>query len=168
MTRIGVTGHRRYRGTADTDEAIAVVIARVTDDGVPPTIISSLAEGADRAIAERVLELPGASLEVVLPMHADDYSRDFESNESRRHFARLIATATRVDVVAADGDGGPSDGLREGRYERAGHEVVDRCDVLIAVWDGTPARGRGGTADIIQYALDHDVRVEIVLVDREP
>ena len=32
--------------------------------------------------------------------------------------------------------------------------MVDRCDVLIAVWDGEPARGPGGTAEIVAYALE--------------
>jgi hypothetical protein len=30
--------------------------------------------------------------------------------------------------------------------------VADQCDALVAVWDGQPARGRGGTADIVAYA----------------
>jgi hypothetical protein len=29
---------------------------------------------------------------------------------------------------------------------------VDHCDVLIALWDGEPSRGRGGTKDVIDYA----------------
>ena len=35
----------------------------------------------------------------------------------------------------------------------AGRATVAHCDVLIAVWDGLRARGRGGTADIVQLAL---------------
>jgi len=30
--------------------------------------------------------------------------------------------------------------------------VVDLADLLIAVWDGKPARGPGGTADVVAYA----------------
>jgi len=37
-----------------------------------------------------------------------------------------------------------------------GQYVVDHCDVLIAVWDGQPSRGRGGTAEIVQYALEQN------------
>jgi hypothetical protein len=33
-----------------------------------------------------------------------------------------------------------------------GKVVVDRAEVLIAVWDGLPARGLGGTADVVAYA----------------
>jgi hypothetical protein len=49
--------------------------------------------------------------------------------------------------------------LRLDAYRRVGHYVVDHCDLLIAIWDGQPARGRGGTADIVQYALDRHRRV---------
>jgi hypothetical protein len=31
-------------------------------------------------------------------------------------------------------------------------ETVSECDVLLALWDGEPARGKGGTADVIAYA----------------
>jgi hypothetical protein len=44
--------------------------------------------------------------------------------------------------------------LRRESYEQAGHYVVDHCDLLIAVWDREPSRGRGGTAEIVQYALE--------------
>ena len=39
---------------------------------------------------------------------------------------------------------------------QVGQYVVDHCDVLIAVWDGQPARGRGGTAEIVQYAQEQN------------
>ena len=44
--------------------------------------------------------------------------------------------------------------LRKEGYAKAGQYVVDHCDVLIAVWDGMPSRGRGGTAEIVQYARE--------------
>ncbi len=36
---------------------------------------------------------------------------------------------------------------------------MDECDVLLAVWDGKPAAGRGGTAEIVAYALKRRVPV---------
>ncbi|MGA3159798.1 MAG: hypothetical protein ABSC77_01175 [Terracidiphilus sp.] len=45
---------------------------------------------------------------------------------------------------------------RRDAYAQAGRYVVDHCDVLIAVWDGKPARGRGGTAKIVQYAQEQN------------
>jgi hypothetical protein len=37
--------------------------------------------------------------------------------------------------------------------------VVDRCDALIAVWDGEKSRGRGGTAEIVGYAQEQGVPI---------
>ena len=41
---------------------------------------------------------------------------------------------------------------REDAYLAAGHAVVDDADVVLALWDGRPARGRGGTAEVVEYA----------------
>ena len=37
-------------------------------------------------------------------------------------------------------------------YLEASKKVVDAADLLLAVWDGKPAKGLGGTADIVRYA----------------
>ena len=34
-----------------------------------------------------------------------------------------------------------------------GRATVAHCDILIAVWDGLPPRGRGGTGEVVQLAL---------------
>lgn len=141
----------------------ADVIDRLLAADVAPTVVSNLAEGADRLVAEIVLARAGSQLEVVLPMAAEDFVNDFEAEASRQQFIRLVQQAASVTVVAQV-DGEP----REAAYERAGQTMVDGCDVLVALWDGAPSRGRGGTAEIIQYALDRDILVEVVLVEREP
>ena len=56
----------------------------------------------------------------------------------------------RAGEVMVTGAG--DDGSRESAYERVGEALIDHCDMLIAVWDGTAARGRGGTADVVQAA----------------
>jgi hypothetical protein len=37
------------------------------------------------------------------------------------------------------------------QYALAGAYIAERADVLIAVWDGAPARGTGGTGDIVAW-----------------
>ena len=37
-------------------------------------------------------------------------------------------------------------------YFAASKDLVRRCDTLIAVWDGGPPDGRGGTADAVDFA----------------
>jgi hypothetical protein len=36
---------------------------------------------------------------------------------------------------------------------------LTQCDILIAIWDGEERHGRGGTAEIIETALAHNIPV---------
>ena len=159
--RVGVTGHRRFDDHALVREMTTHVLDRLLPDGYPVTVVSSLAEGGDRLVAALCLARPGGALHAILPLPRDDYERDFATSDSRDEFDALMLRAESVEIVARhDGDS------RKDAYERAGRAVVDTADVVVALWDGSPARGQGGTAEIVQYALDHDVLVEVVLVTR--
>jgi hypothetical protein len=112
---------------------------------IPFTVVSPLAEGADRLVAREALRLEGAELEAVLPLSRAEYMKDFETAESKGEFTRLEAQARKiVELSSAE--------AREESYERVGRYVVDHCDVLIAIWDGQESRGQGGTAEIVDYA----------------
>ncbi|MER5913805.1 hypothetical protein ABT124_25810, partial [Streptomyces sp. NPDC001982] len=54
-------------------------------------------------------------------------------------------------------------GLKAGASsEEPGELLVDQADELLAVWDGQPARGFGGTADVVAYAHRQGVPVRII------
>ena len=46
--------------------------------------------------------------------------------------------------------------------------MVDRCDAVIALWDGEKSRGRGGTAEIVGYAQEHGVPIAWVHTADDP
>ena len=108
-------------------------------------MVSPLAEGADRLAAAQALAL-GYELEAPLPFAQAEYEKDFPGSVDE--FRSLLAQAgPRVlELEAARIDDGTYN------YEAVGQLVVRRCDLLIAIWDGDKARGRGGTAEIVQYA----------------
>jgi hypothetical protein len=83
-------------------------------------------------------------------MAPDDYAADFATAESRDEFTRLLEAATEIDQVVASAD-------RTAAYLAAGVRVLERSDALLAVWDGKPARGRGGTAEIVARARAAEV-----------
>ena len=147
MPRIGVTGHRKLADVAaieaGVDAALAAIEARFPKE--PLRILSSLAEGADRLVARRVLLRPGARLVAVLPLPRLDYVADFESQQSREEFLALLGEAETVIEM-------PPRESRAEAYEEAGCWVVEHSDVLVAVWDGLPAQGRGGTAEMVAWA----------------
>lgn len=165
--RAGVTGHRSIdQHDPVLTEAIGGVLDLLKERGrrgtaatpVSLVVVSALAEGADRLVAREALG-HRAGLEVILPMPAADYVTDFESGVSRSDFHELLGQASAVTELTAAG-------TRDLAYERAGQAIVDRCDVLIALWDGQPARGRGGTAEIVSYAQQQGVPVVQLPVGR--
>ncbi len=121
-------------------------------------VLSPLAEGSDRLVARVVLSRSGATLQVVLPFSVDDYLEDFEAEESKQEFREMFGLCRRPVMLRTRliQDEWGQFASRTDAYKAAGEYVVDHCDVLIAVWDGEPARGRGGTAEIVQYALAQD------------
>ena len=157
--RIGVTGHRKLNYDMVVREKIRGVLAeidRLMEKKLPRSprtfiAVSPLAEGADTLVAEEVLAWRSGghavmpSLEVILPMPVDQYLSDFETQAAIDAFKRLLARARAVKVVKDTGS-------RKGNFEEVGRAVVHNCDVLIAIWDGRNSAGRGGTADIVDYA----------------
>jgi len=151
---IGVTGHRRLDNIPMLINAIKTAIEKVRKM-VPPlritplvfTILSPLAEGADRLVVREVLKYPESTLEVVLPMEKNNYLQDFETAESKAEFEELISLARSVRVL-------PSKNSRTEAYEQVGRYVVNQCEVLVALWNGNQASGRGGTQEIVDYARE--------------
>lgn len=155
--RVGITGHRRLDDPDALVPAIREALRQLRgllpehpDSDVVLVVVSSLAEGADRLVARELLAEPGSRLEVFLPMARAAYAEDFQDTASRKEFRSMLHRASQVRQA-------PGHLTREEAYEYAGRRVVDRCDVLIAVWDGQPARGRGGTQQIVEYARSHAV-----------
>lgn len=147
VVRIGVTGHRILGevdkvvvGIAEGINAVEEAFPRQTLE-----VVSPLAEGADRLVAEEVLKKPGARLIVPLPLAVSDYLTDFATVESRAEFQRLLQSADEVIEL-------PPHETREASYEAVGMYVLDHCDVLVAVWDGQGAQGQGGAGHIVAEA----------------
>jgi hypothetical protein len=121
------------------------------------SILTPLAEGADRLVAKEVLKFSDSIVEVVLPLAKEDYLEDFQTAESRIEFEDLFKKARSPITLKERSLRGQSLGsdpkeVRRQAYEDVGRYVVDNCDVMVALWDGQNLRGKGGTAKIIEYA----------------
>ena len=82
MLSIGVTGHRDLPAELQlVGDALVQIFERIRTDFPAGSyaIISPLAEGADRLVAQIGIEMLFASLVVPLPMPILEYLRDFES-----------------------------------------------------------------------------------------
>ncbi|HEX8840600.1 MAG TPA: hypothetical protein VF750_09050 [Sphingomicrobium sp.] len=162
---VGVTGHRAEvlpDGSVPVlRERIRDVLLRLEECGnllldsergcfaeQPPLLrfVSPIADGADQIAAEVALEL-GWELQVVLPFERAAYRSSLANHGARERFDRLLALAT----CTLELPGSPEHGLDA--YVMTGRATVAHCDVLIAIWDGLPPRGRGGTGEVVQLAL---------------
>ncbi|BBC36702.1 uncharacterized protein SGFS_079960 [Streptomyces graminofaciens] len=150
VTRIGITGHRQI-----PDAALSVVRSGIRAEllaAVSPWALSSLAAGADQVFAEIALEC-GAPLTAVIP--GMDYETHLGDDDVRTSYRRILkCCAERVEL--------PYERTHEEAYDAAGRYIVDRADRMIAVWDGAPSRGLGGTADIVAYARRAGVPVTVL------
>jgi hypothetical protein len=159
--RFGVVGHRELPDEDRLAEAVRDQLRAIWDGrlGIPGTggslpielaVVSALAKGADRIVVREVIAEAKsrgheARLEVILPMERDEYSADQAfSGSVLREYNELLRQATSVTELPG--------GRGSSRYKRAGQGVVDRCDVLLALWGGGPSKGEGGSAETLLYA----------------
>ncbi|MEO7654218.1 MAG: hypothetical protein ABIS23_00860, partial [Sphingomicrobium sp.] len=109
-------------------------------------LLSPLADGTDQAAAEAALGL-GWELQAILPFERAAYRKGLPAGEARERFDRLLERAAAVLELPGNG------GKDVDAYVMAGRATIAHSDVLVAVWDGQPARGRGGTGDVVAQAL---------------
>ena len=141
---VGFSGHRQLHDPAGATSAIAAALALLRHELPGDWIgLSSVATGGDQLFVEQVLSL-GLPWHAILPLPLREFREDFSPSEWLEA-ERLLARASHVLVVDENGS-------REDGYLDCGMETVGGADVLIALWDGERARGKGGTADVVEYA----------------
>ena len=145
--RVGITGHQHLDDPTAwvwVADAIRSELAILT----PPLVaITSLAIGADQLFAELILE-QGGSIHAVLPYR--EIERSFLPEDLPRF--RKLASQAELEILNTPG-------TDQDAYLAAGLRVVDLSDLVIAVWNGLPAVGKGGTADVVDYALRKGIRL---------
>jgi len=104
-----------------------------------------LAAGADQLFAG-VLQGLGIPFVVVVP--SKNYESTFQDPGVLTQYRSLLSSAYRVMSLEFYE---PS----ESAFWEAGRKVVDSSDVVVAVWNGKPAKGLGGTGDVVKYAQCH-------------
>lgn len=151
MKAIGCTGHQAL--SPRTRRRVAAALAAHVAGSEDGTVgLCSLAVGADQIFAHVILA-GGGRLHVIIPCRG--YAGTFDGEAARQEFGRLLSAAHEVTELPFPE---PSDEA----FMAAGREVADRCDMLLAVWDGQAAAGLGGTADVVSHAAERGKSVEVV------
>lgn len=155
MRLIAITGH------VNVNDDIAEWVRQTLTKRLPEVTgsgrlalrgITCLAKGADQLFARVVLELRG-TFEVVLP--AEDYEQKMVEDGDGEAFCLLLGQATEVHVM-------PFVSSSRAAYLAASEAMLNRCDLLLAVWDGEPSQRVGDTADVVRAARARSVPVEIL------
>ncbi len=158
---IGVTGHRdiREEDREHLKNSVRGVLRKLRREyrSTPFILLSPLAEGADRLVAEvALLHEIGARLIVPLPMPMDMYEKDFNP-DSLKEFHGLLAQADRwfeIPLVADAATVSRQGPERDLQYEAVGKYIVHECQILLALWDGVKPEKVGGTAAIVQFQTE--------------
>lgn len=150
--RIGVTGHSNLTASSVPLVAGAIRTVLVEQDAAELVGVSCLARGADQVFARVVLDA-GGRLEVVLP--AADYRERKVKPGNAAEFDELIGKATEVRVM-------PFAESNRDAYMAASEHVLATVSALVAVWDGQPSGGHGGTGDVVAAAQERDIPVTVV------
>jgi hypothetical protein len=113
---------------------------------------SAIAEGADTYAAEAALAR-GWRLVTPLPFTVERYEQDFASAEAKETYQRLLWASRRVlpvndEFVAKVGGGNAAP------YAAVGRALIEKADVLLCIWNGTPPRGPGGTSEVAALMLE--------------
>ncbi|MGQ0778835.1 MAG: hypothetical protein ACT4NY_31240 [Pseudonocardiales bacterium] len=153
MRFIGITGHRGLPAptTRLVDQALRHTLSEY---GTDITGVTALADGADQLFARAVLD-QGGQLEVIVPAAR---FRDGLPGKSHAAYDNLIGQARRVHRLDFTESTAES-------HMAASELMISMVSELLAVWDQQPARGYGGTADIVAHARDRGLTVRIIWPD---
>jgi hypothetical protein len=149
--RIGGTGHRLLPPATVT--LVESAVRDALSACAPGDLVGlcCVADGGDRIFADAILAMHGI-LDLIVP------SVGYREGLPVEHwpvYDRLIGQAHSVREL-------PHPASVPEAHMAASRIIVDSVDLLMAIWDGRPAREFGGTADVVAYARDRGVPVRVI------
>jgi hypothetical protein len=144
---LGITGHQSLAGF-DLDWIKLTIGNFLTENNVIKGL-SSLAIGTDQLFCRELIK-KNITYDVIIP--CNNYISTFKTQEDSRSFLDLSNMSKSTYTLDFDK---PS----ESAFYSAGIEIVNKATTLLAIWDGKPAKGLGGTGDIVEFALEQKKHV---------
>jgi hypothetical protein len=176
VVRVGFVGHR-WSGDSDIDlqfleRRVEAVIEEIetaarslstapqSNDSIEFRLITGLAEGADQLVSDRALQ-KGWQIQALLPFAVEEVVEDFTHAEAQGRFESLIQQADGVVRFNYAREPHTAQGHRA-----VGEYLLRSSDLLVAVWDGQPSRGVGGTAWSLERAAELGIPLVCIRIDR--
>lgn len=145
---IGFTGHR----SLEDESKSRVRILEFLQDFKAKTNktvygVSSAAAGGDLLFAESCIQI-GLPIRILLPEPKEQFREDFDEATWNRAES-VMKRAISVEVIG-------SGQTKEERYYECGVETVQQSQLLLALWNGKPSHGLGGTEEIVTFAKEQE------------
>lgn len=141
---VGFVGHRKLARPELISAGIHAALDRIAASSPGPlAAVSSVASGADTLFVEAALAR-GLPWTLLLPFPIAEFRVDFTPEEWARAEC-LLPRAVRTHVE-------PRADNRDDLFLECAVRTIEESDVVVAVWDGQAARGKGGTGDGVAHA----------------
>lgn len=146
--KIAVTGHRHITISDKLINSINSTLEDLIDQFNEADIylLSPLAEGSDQLVARLAKQFSRIKLVVPLPLSIEDYMEDFGSDDSRQQFFELLKNANEIIPLSAVQD-------HQLAYHNLGEYLVNKCDCLLAIWNGIYTDKMGGSGEVVNLAV---------------
>lgn len=139
--KVGITGHQNL-GSAENITWLYNTLTSTIKQYRIDMGLTSLAIGADQLFAET---LKAMHIRYIAIIPCDGYEQTFTTSSDLEKFNSLLQRA--IEIVHL-----PFDKPSEEAFYEAGKHIVNSSDMVVAIWNGQPAKGLGGTGDIVKYA----------------
>jgi len=142
---IGITGHRNLGNAATlyfVTRALYTLLADAQHRHAKGIVaLFGMAEGTDTLFAQIALHL---NIPLIAVIAYAGFMDDFPPGPLRQQYQHLVSRCQTVYTL-------PFATRSDEAYMAAGCWLADHSDLLLAVWNGQPAAGRGGTGDVVAY-----------------
>jgi len=157
--KVAITGHRPnklfvngwdgYRaGYPVLVEYYEKVFTKMKEEGITQ-VISGMALGVDQAAAQAAINV-GIPVLAAIPFQ---FQPNVWKHEDRVRYLSILTECSEQVVLQTDR---PRTDKEVARWlNERNHYMVDNCDLVIALWDGTP----GGTGNCVKYAQSKKVPI---------
>jgi 8-oxo-dGTP pyrophosphatase MutT (NUDIX family) len=147
--RVGFSGHQQL-GNQATIAFVSQTIRKLLTEyreqarqrNQEMLVYSALAQGADQVFVKVALEL-GIIVEAIIP--CAQYEEIFTTPASLSEYHSIRNSCRKIHQL-------PAQACSDEAYLETGQWIVKHSDLVILAWNGYPAGGRGGTADVASYA----------------
>jgi uncharacterized phage-like protein YoqJ len=146
---VSFSGHRPpkiggYSTPNPTYNYIVEALRTILKELKPEKALSGMALGVDQMAAEVCIEL-GISFDAIIPHEGQENQWPAKARE---RYLKLVSVAASTEIVSEGG-------YAAWKMQVRNQWLVDHCDLLIAVWDGSS----GGTKNCIDYAITKKKRI---------